>query len=187
MSTRKVAPSAVVSPIARTSAVAKPLGRVELGCGAALVDEQHVDVRCVRKLAPAEAPETDDRKGHGGLQRTQCGFHARVGQRGELTPDRLQFREPDEVARADAEHLTPLEAPESGPAPLVVAPVERLECSLDELVARRFRGHELVVGEQINHFGMAMQRETEDSGGSEDATGALRRDRCLAEPARKSR
>ncbi len=114
-----------------------PFGRVEVGRRAAVVDEEHVDVGCVRQLQAAEATHADHGERDRGLEGSQGGLHGGVGQVRELAPGRLDAGEPEHVARPDPQQMTALEPAQAGSPPvLVFAPVEGVERLVDEVVAR---------------------------------------------------
>ena len=134
MSTRNVRPSDVLSPIAPHELRRDALRRREVGGGRAVVDEDHVDVGRVRELGAAEPTEADDRERQRRLERTQRGFDARVGEARELASGRVERREAEHVARADAQEVAALEAAQPrAPTRVVFAPVERVERFVDEL------------------------------------------------------
>ena len=149
----------------------------EVGGGRAFVHEDHVDVGCVRQLGAAEPAEADHREGQRRFERAQRGFDARVGEARELASGRVELREAEHVARADAQEMAPLEAAEPGAPPRVVlAPVERVECFLDELVTGRLRCERRVVGQCVDEVGLAVERHPETRR-AEDAARAFGGDR----------
>ena len=112
--------------------------------------------------------------GTGGSSELQRGLEARVGERGELAAGDLERREPEEVARRDAQELAPLEAAEAR-APLlrVARATQRLERRVDELAAVRSRHEIVVVAEDVDELGLAPQRVADDAARPEDAARPL--------------
>ena len=131
---RKVWPSEVVSPIARTSCVATCSARSNARRTGSVEHEQHVDVGCVRQLAPTEPAHPDHRERQLGLERLQRGLEGRVGEMRQLVAHGREVGEPEDVAGADAKQLAALEPPETvATGAVVLAPIERAERILDEL------------------------------------------------------
>ena len=111
---RKVWPSAVVSPMARTSCVATCSARSNAARSGSVEHEQHVDVGRVarargRRAGPCRSPRTALR-----ARATAARLRGwrRRGARARC-PTAVEIGEPEDVARADAEQLAALEAAES--------------------------------------------------------------------------
>ena len=92
------------------------VGDGEVALGLAAVHEQHIDVGLVRQLASTEPPHPDDGERHRRIEHAQRGLDARVGEVGELARGHIDGREPEHVARRDAQELATLESAETDAA-----------------------------------------------------------------------
>src|SRR5262249_29716066 len=102
------------------------------------------------------------------------GLDARVGEPGELTLRGLDRGEPEDVARSDTEHLTPLEPPQPHSALVGArAPRQGAKRLLHQLVTRLLAGERIVVAERLDEVWLPPEGVAEQTARAEQPAGAL--------------